>query len=125
VIKIQNDLLPGYCFFLASGVITWSSKKQTFVALSNIESEYMALSKATIKAIWIHKLLLEIGFPQTTPTKIYLDNQNAIAFTANPKFHFRSNHNIDTQYHLQEIKFWLNKLHLNIFQLLKWLRIFY
>jgi hypothetical protein len=31
----------------------------------------MALSKATAEAIWIRKLLLEIGFPQTTPTKIY------------------------------------------------------
>jgi hypothetical protein len=59
---------------LAGGVITWSSKKQTFVALSNTESEYMALSKATTKAIWIHKFFLEIGFPQSTPIKIYLDN---------------------------------------------------
>jgi len=85
----------------------------------------MALSKTTIKAIWIHKLFSKIGFPQNTPTKIYLDNQSAIAFIANPKFHSRNNHNIDIQYHLQEIKFWLNKLHLNIFQLLKWSRIFY
>jgi hypothetical protein len=38
-------------FLFAGGVITWASKKQTFVALSNIESEYMALSKATIEVI--------------------------------------------------------------------------
>jgi len=34
----------------------------------------MALSKATVEAIWICKLFLEIGFPQTTPTKIYSNN---------------------------------------------------
>jgi hypothetical protein len=58
----------------------------------------MALSKATTEAIWIRKLLSKIGFPQTTPTKIYSNNQSAIALTANPKFHSRSKH-IDTQYH--------------------------
>jgi hypothetical protein len=38
-------------FSLVGGVITWANKKQTFVALSNIESEYMALSKATNEVI--------------------------------------------------------------------------
>lgn len=38
-------------FSLRGGVITWANKKQTFVALSNIESEYMALSKATNEVI--------------------------------------------------------------------------
>jgi hypothetical protein len=85
-------------FFLASGVVIWFSKKQTSIALSNTKLEYMVLSKAIVEAIWIHKLFLEIGFPQTTPTKIYLYNQNAIALITNPKFHSRNKH-IDTQYH--------------------------
>lgn len=54
--------------------------------------------KATIKTIWIRKLFSKIQFPRTTPTKIYLDNQTAIALTTNPKFHSHSKH-IDTQYH--------------------------
>jgi len=37
-------------FSFVGGLITWANKKQTFVALSNIENEYMALSKATIEA---------------------------------------------------------------------------
>jgi hypothetical protein len=78
----------------------------------------MALSKAIAKAIWIYKLFSEIGFPQTTPTNIYSNNQSAIAITPNSKFHSHNKH-IDTRYHLPKIKFWLNKLHWNIFQLLK------
>jgi hypothetical protein len=39
----------------------------------------MALFKATTKAIGIRKLFVEIGFPQTTPTKIYSDNQSVIS----------------------------------------------
>ena len=93
----------GYCFLLANGVISWGSKKQQSVALSSTESEYMALSKATTEAIWLRKLLSELGFPQTNPTTIYSDSQSAIALTANPKYHSRSKH-IDTQYHFTREK---------------------
>ncbi len=51
-----------YCFLLASGVVNWSSKKKTSIALSNTKSKYMALFKATTKAIWICKLFLKLDF---------------------------------------------------------------
>jgi len=40
-----------YCFSLASGVVTWANKKQTYVALSNTKSEYMTLSKPIAEVI--------------------------------------------------------------------------
>jgi hypothetical protein len=49
-IKTFMDYFRNF-FSLAGGVITWASKKQIFVAFSNIESEYMALSKATTEVI--------------------------------------------------------------------------
>jgi len=59
----------------------------------------MALFKAIVEAIWIHKLLYELRFPQIAPTTIYFDNQSVIfALTKNPKFHSRNKH-IDIQYH--------------------------
>ena len=36
----------GYVFLVGSGAITWRSKKQTTIALSSTEAEYIALSKA-------------------------------------------------------------------------------
>jgi hypothetical protein len=72
---------------LASVVVTWASKKQTLVVLSSTKSKYMALFKAIVEAIWICKLLYEVGFPQIAPTTIYFDNQSAIfSLTRNPNF---------------------------------------
>jgi hypothetical protein len=72
----------------------------------------MALSKAIVEVIWIHKLLYELGFLQITPTTIYFDNQNVIfSLIINPKFHSRNKH-INTQYHFicDQILFFKNLL---------------
>jgi len=42
-----------YIFIAARGAITWQSKKQSTVALSSTEAEYVALSEATCKACWL------------------------------------------------------------------------
>lgn len=36
----------GYVFFLAGGAISWKSEKQTCVALSSTEAEYLSMSSA-------------------------------------------------------------------------------
>jgi hypothetical protein len=41
------------CFIFASGVINWANKKQTYVAFSSTKNEYIALSKAIVKVIWL------------------------------------------------------------------------
>jgi len=43
--------ITGYTFSIGSGVISWSSKKQSTVALSSCEAEYQALCAATCEAI--------------------------------------------------------------------------
>ena len=43
----------GYSFSLGSAVVTWSSKKQSTVALSSIETEYKAAIVAASEAIWL------------------------------------------------------------------------
>lgn len=49
-----------YCFGIGSGMTSWCSKKQRFVALSFVEAEYMAASKATCEVIWLRKLLVNL-----------------------------------------------------------------
>jgi hypothetical protein len=55
----------------------------------------MALSKALTKGIWLKQLLQNIGFQQIESTTFYSYSQNAIALSANPKFHSRNKH-VDT-----------------------------
>ena len=88
----------GYVFLAAGGAITWRSKKQTVVALSSTEAEYVALSESGREACWLRNLSEELGFPQDTPTEIKGDNMGAIVMARNPQFHKRSKH-IATKWH--------------------------
>jgi len=53
----------GFIFEIAGSTVTWSSKKQSTVAISSAEAEYMALANATKEAIWLRMLLKEMNFP--------------------------------------------------------------
>ncbi|GKE55771.1 zinc finger, CCHC-type containing protein [Tanacetum coccineum] len=47
-------------FLLGGGAISWASKKQTCIASSTMESEFVALAAAGKEAEWLRNLLLEI-----------------------------------------------------------------
>lgn len=47
----------GYIFLLNEGVISWTSKKHTCVALSTIEAEFVASTNAAQGAIWFRRFL--------------------------------------------------------------------
>ena len=52
----------GYVFMLAKGPISWSSKKQSAIALSYIEAEYRGVVNAATQCLWLQGLLGECGF---------------------------------------------------------------
>lgn len=88
----------GNIFLLCGGAVSWLSKKQAIVALSTAEAEYIALSQAAQEAIWLRRLLSDLGVEATTSTVILEDNQGAIAIAKNPVNHSRTKH-IDIRYH--------------------------
>ena len=47
----------GYAFLLNDSTILWSSKKQSCVALSTMEAEYVACFAATQDAVWLRSFL--------------------------------------------------------------------
>jgi hypothetical protein len=88
----------GYIFTVNGTPISWSSKRQATIALSSTEAEYMAATQAAKEAVWLRRLLGELGENPSGPTTVYEDNQGAIAIAQNPVFHQCTKH-IDIQYH--------------------------
>ena len=88
----------GYLFLISGGAVSWRSKKQTCVALSTAEAEYIALASAAQEATWIRQLTAVLeNRPQETVT-VFEDNQSTICMEKNPQFHGRSKH-ISIKYH--------------------------
>jgi hypothetical protein len=79
-------------------MVSWFSRKQTFVALSSTKTEYMAASTTSCEAIWLRKLLAGLFDKELEPTVIYCDSQSCIKPSENPVFHDRSKH-IEIRYH--------------------------
>ena len=93
----------GYVVMLNNGAIVWQSRRQPTVALSTMESEYMALTEAAKELKWIKTLLAELGYSNgdsidEPPTDLFSDNQSAIALAKNPVSHARAKH-IDLRHH--------------------------
>ena len=88
----------GYVFQVGNGTISWSSRKQATVAKSSTEAEYVALSMAAQEAIWLNRLMSDLGQNMDDPIVIFEDNQGAIELAKNPKYHNRTKH-IDICHH--------------------------
>nr|KYP45579.1 Retrovirus-related Pol polyprotein from transposon TNT 1-94 [Cajanus cajan] len=72
----------GYVFLLAGGAISWKSAKQTVVASSTIEAEFVACFEATIQANWLRNFISRLGIVNsiTKPLKMYCDNSTTVFF---------------------------------------------
>eukprot|EP00253_Pinus_taeda_P025349 PITA_25349 len=73
----------GYVFHMGLGAISWASKKQSIVALSTAEAEYVA---AACQAVWMRRMLRSLGQEQAKATVIFCDNSSAIALSKNSVF---------------------------------------
>lgn len=103
----------GYTFLFQGASISWCSKRQSTVALSTMEAEYMSLATATQEAMWLRNLERELHFNITdAPTVINCDNQSAIKFAGNDSYCARSKH-IDIRFHFVREKIVNNEIKLS------------
>ncbi|GKB65422.1 retrotransposon protein, putative, ty1-copia subclass [Tanacetum coccineum] len=70
----------GYVFVLNGGAVDWKSTKQSILATSSAEAEYIAASDASKEAVWIRKFIYGLGVVPINeePMKMYCDNTRAI-----------------------------------------------
>ncbi|GKD88255.1 hypothetical protein Tco_1363762, partial [Tanacetum coccineum] len=71
---------------------SWFSKKQTALALSTIEAEYVFAGKACQQALWMKQAPVDNDIP------ILCDNQGAIDLSKNPVLHSCTKH-IEIRHH--------------------------
>ena len=88
----------GYVFIMAGASVTWASRCQELVTLSTTESEYVAAATAAREALWLKKLLKDLGYQCESGIVLHVDNQSAICLTKDSRNHRRTKH-IDTRYH--------------------------
>jgi len=92
-------------FMLVEGFVSWKSFKQTLIATSTIEAEYIACYKATHQEIWLKKFIVELSIVESVfrPLTIYCDNSIMVWFSRNNKTTKRSKH-FDIQFMFIEDK---------------------
>ncbi|KAK6149390.1 hypothetical protein DH2020_016915 [Rehmannia glutinosa] len=91
----------GYVYTLYGGAICWRSVKQTCVADSTTEAEYVAASEAAKEVVWLKKFFIDLEVIPCAdrPITLYCDNSGAVAQSKEPRFHKRQKH-IERKYHL-------------------------
>nr|GEU96685.1 copia protein [Tanacetum cinerariifolium] len=73
-------------------------KKQTALAISTTEAEYVSAGKACQQALWMKQALIDNGI-RLDDIPIMYDNKGAIDLSKNPVQHLRTKH-IEIRHHL-------------------------
>nr|GFB67824.1 hypothetical protein [Tanacetum cinerariifolium] len=87
----------GGCQFLSYGLISWQCKKQTVVATSSTEDEYVAAASCCTQVLWIQNQLLDYGY-NFMHTTLYIDNSSTICIIKNPVLQSKIKH-IEIKHH--------------------------
>jgi hypothetical protein len=109
---IDNRLSrSGIIFVLNGGPVSWTSQKQSTISTSTCQAEYVAAFEATKSAVWLRRLMHDLGVKVDKPTPLMVDNQGTIHTIKNPaSSHKRSKH-WDIQYHYVQEQFKAGTIH--------------
>ncbi|GKB07157.1 putative ribonuclease H-like domain-containing protein, partial [Tanacetum coccineum] len=89
--NLDRKSTTGGCQFLGRRLISWQCKKQTIVATSTTEAEYVVAANCCGQVLWIQNQMLDYGF-NFMNTKIYIDNESTICIVKNPVYHSKTKH---------------------------------
>ncbi|GKA98748.1 hypothetical protein Tco_0826685, partial [Tanacetum coccineum] len=95
--NLDRKSTTGGCQFLGYRLILWQCKKQTIVATSTTEAEYVDVANCCGQVLWIQNQMLDYGF-NFMNTRIYIDNESTICIVKNPVFHSKTKH-IEIRHH--------------------------
>ncbi|GKE67666.1 hypothetical protein Tco_1521827 [Tanacetum coccineum] len=79
--KDDTKSQTGYVFVLNGGAVDWKSAKQSTIAMSSIEAEYIATAEASMEVVWMRKFIDGLGdvMPSNKrPMEMLCDNEPAL-----------------------------------------------
>ncbi|GJW71606.1 hypothetical protein Tco_0128523 [Tanacetum coccineum] len=80
---VDRKSTSGVCTFMGCCLTSWFSKKQTALAISKIEAEYVSAVKACQQALWMKQALVDYGI-RLDDIPIMCDNKGDIDLSKNP-----------------------------------------
>ena len=95
---MERRSTSGYVFLLCGFPISWSSKRQSVVALSTCEAEYISACSVACQALWILSLISELNLKTDDFVELQVDNKSTIDLARNLVSHGHSKH-IETKFH--------------------------
>ncbi|GKD45082.1 putative ribonuclease H-like domain-containing protein, partial [Tanacetum coccineum] len=95
--SLDKKSRTGGCQFLGCRLISWQCKKQTVVANSTTEAEYIVALNCCGQVLWLQNQLLNYRY-NFMQTKIHVDNESAICVVKNLVFHSKTKH-IEIRHH--------------------------
>lgn len=84
--------VTGTMFFIAGGLVHFSSQLQKITSQSTTESEIIALNTCAKQGIYLSGILGELGWKHCRTFKISSDNRGALHLAANGNYSNRSKH---------------------------------
>ena len=99
--KYSRKSTFGSIFTLGGGAVVWRSIKQSSIADSTMEVEYIAACEAAKGLVWLKKFYtnMEVVPNMEKPLVLYCDNGGAVANSKEQRSHKRGKH-IERKYHL-------------------------
>ncbi|GJU81855.1 retrovirus-related pol polyprotein from transposon TNT 1-94 [Tanacetum coccineum] len=88
---VDRKSTSGICTFVGCCLTSWFSKKQTALAISTTEAEYISAGKACQQALWMKQALIDYDV-RLDDVPIMCDNKGTIDLSKNPVQHSRTKH---------------------------------
>jgi len=94
---LERKSTSGTCQFLGTLLVSWSSRKQSSVALPTTEAEYVVVASCCSQLLWMMATLRDFGL-DFHHVPLFCDSTSAISVAKNPVLHSRTKH-IDVRFH--------------------------
>ncbi|GJY71730.1 hypothetical protein Tco_0475433 [Tanacetum coccineum] len=94
---VDRKSTSGICTFVGCCLTSWFSKKQTALAISTTEAEYVSIGKSCQQALWMKQALIDYDV-RLNDVPIMCGNKGAIDLSKNPMQHSRTKH-IEIRHH--------------------------